>query len=106
MGIWVKGEKPSVRFRPSPPTFISSIPRNQAKEKALQPLLKVILLETRSEQVLNVLNAGPIVGISPFLYVRTWKRRLRKPPIPDRSPFCSSGAGGTGRRLAEPQLLR
>lgn len=31
-----------------------------SKEKALQPLLKVILLETRSEQVLNVLNAGHV----------------------------------------------
>lgn len=31
-----------------------------SKEKALEPLLKVILLETRSEQVLNVLNAGKV----------------------------------------------
>ena len=31
-----------------------------AKEKALEPILNVVLLETRSEQVLNVLNAGRV----------------------------------------------
>ena len=31
-----------------------------SKEKVLKPLLKVILLETRSEQVLNALNAGRV----------------------------------------------